>query len=223
MRVLVLDNRDASTPVLVKALEELEAECEVRFPDKIDLPGILELRPRRILITPGPGAPEDSGACRKVVQDLAGQIPILGVCLGMQVIAEVAGARLLPPKKKPAAKKAVAAASEVAGAKKVTTRRKQAPEPLDPKLLRRMRHDSKGIFEALPSPLTIGHYEAQRVDGNHEPPFVEFSAWSEEDGSVLGLRLSGLGVEGVQFSPASFLTQAGNDMLFNFLYRSQTW
>lgn len=218
MRVLVLDNRDASTPVLVKALEELEAECEVRFPDEIDLPGILDLRPRRILITPGPGAPEDSGVCRKVVQDLAGQIPILGVCLGMQVIAEVAGARLLPAKKKPAAKKAVAAATEVAGAKKTTTRKRKAPE-----ILQRMRHDSKGIFEALPSPLTVGHYEAQRVDGSHEPPFVEFSAWSEEDGSVLGLRLSGLGVEGVQFSPASFLTQSGNDMLFNFLYRSQTW
>src|SRR4028119_1139246 len=65
MRVLVLDNRDASTPVLVKALEELEAEGEVRFPDKIDLPGILELRPRRILITPGPGAPEDGGGARQ--------------------------------------------------------------------------------------------------------------------------------------------------------------
>jgi anthranilate synthase/aminodeoxychorismate synthase-like glutamine amidotransferase len=206
MRVLVLDNRDASTPVLVKALEELEAECEVRFPDEIDLLGILDLRPRRILITPGPGAPEDSGVCRKVVQDLAGQIPILGVCLGMQVIAEVAGARILPSKKKPAA------------AKKTTTRKKKSPE-----VLVKMRHDSKGIFEALPSPLIVGHHEAQRVDGSHEPPFVEFSAWSEEDGSVLGLRLSGLGVEGVQFSPESFLTQSGNDMLFNFLYRSQIW
>ena len=206
MRVLVLDNRDASTPVLGKALEELEAECEVRFPDEIDLPGILNLRPRRILITPGPGDPEDSGVCRKVVQDLAGQIPILGICLGMQVIAEVAGARLLPSKKKPAA------------AKKTTTRKKKIPE-----IAVKMRHDSKGIFEALPSPLTVGHYEAWRVDGSHEPPFVELSAWSEEDGSVLGLRLSGLGVEGVQFSPESFLTQAGNDMLFNFLYRSQIW
>jgi para-aminobenzoate synthetase component 2 len=206
MRVLVLDNRDASTPVLVRALEELEAKCEVRFPEEIDLPGILDLRPRRILITPGPGDPENSGVCRKVVQDLAGQIPILGVCLGMQVIAAVAGARILPSKKKPTA------------AKKPTTRKKKAPE-----ILVKMRHDSKGIFDALPSPLTVGHYEAQRVDGSHEPPFVEFSAWSEEDGSVLGLRLSGLGVEGVQFSPESFLTQSGNDMLFNFLYRSQIW
>jgi para-aminobenzoate synthetase component 2 len=218
MRVLVLDNRDASTPVLVKALAELEAECEVRFPDEIDLPGILDLRPRRILITPGPGAPEESGICRKVVQDLAGQIPILGVCLGMQVIAEVAGARLLPSKKKPAAKKAAAAVETGTVPKKTTTRKKKVPE-----VVVKMRHDSKGIFEALPSPLTVGRYEAWRVDGSHEPPFVEFSAWSEEDGSVLGLRLSGLGVEGVQFSPESFLTQSGNDMLFNFLYRSQIW
>ena len=203
MRVLVLDHGDASTPTLVKALQELEADCEVRSAEKIAFDKILELKPRRILLTPGPMEAEDCRIGRRVVQDLAGHIPVLGVCLGMQIIAVVAGARLLPAKKRPKPR-SKAKAKEMASLK--------------------LRHDSHGIFEALPSPITVGRYDSPRVvESRQEPPFLEFTAWSDEDGAVLGLRLSGLGVEGVQIDPESFLTPAGNDMLFNFLYRSQTW
>ena len=196
MRVLVLDHGDASTPTLVKALEELEAECEVRPAGEILFDDIQELKPRRILLTPGPMAPEDCRIGRRVVQELAGHIPVLGLCLGMQIIAVVAGAHLAPTKKKPA----------------------KVPDTVT------LRHDSRGIFEALASPITVGRYESPLgLEAGEEPPFLEYSAWSEEDGSVLGLRLSGLGVEGLQIAPESFLTQIGNDMLFNFLYRSQTW
>jgi anthranilate synthase/aminodeoxychorismate synthase-like glutamine amidotransferase len=205
MRVLVLDNGDPSTPVLVKALEGLDAVCEVRRSTEIRMAAIMELKPRRILMTPGPVAPEESGVCRKVVQDLAGHIPILGLCLGMQVIAVVAGARLLPakPRKKPRARKSAKPAP---------------PVPI------KIRHDGRGLFEALASPITVGRCDMSlMVEGGQEPPFIEFSAWSEEDGTVLGLRLSGLGVEGLQIDPESFLTETGSDLLFNFLYRSQTW
>jgi anthranilate synthase/aminodeoxychorismate synthase-like glutamine amidotransferase len=203
MRVLLLDHGDASTPTLVKALEELEAECEVLQADEIHFDDILDFKPRRILLAPGSMAPEDCRIGRKVVQDLAGHVPVLGLCLGMQIIAVVAGAKLLPAKKKPKPR-SKAKAREWAALK--------------------LRHDGKGIFEALPSPLTVSRYESLlKVDASDEPPFVEFSAWSDEDGAVLGLRLSGLGVEGLQIDPASFLEQNGNDMLFNFLYRSQTW
>lgn len=203
MRVLLLDHGDPSTPTLVKALEELEAECEVRPAGEIDFDDILDLKPRRILLSPGPMAPEECRIGRRVVQDLAGQIPVLGLCLGMQIIAVVAGARLLPAKKRPKPR-SKAKAREMA--------------------ILKLRHDSRGIFEALPSPLTVERYDSPlMVEGGQEPPFLEFTAWSDEDGGVLGLRLSGLGVEGVQVAPESFLTQAGNDMLFNFLYRSQTW
>lgn len=196
MRVLVLDHGDASTPTLVKALEELEAECEVRPAGEIAYDDVLELKPRRILLTPGPVAPEDCRIGRRVVQELAGHIPVLGLCLGMQIIAVVAGAHLVPTKKKRAR-----------GSDTVA-----------------LRHDSRGIFEALASPITVGRYDSPvAIEEGEEPPFLEYSAWSEEDGSVLGLRLSGLGVEGLQIAPESFLTQIGNDMLFNFLYRSQTW
>jgi anthranilate synthase/aminodeoxychorismate synthase-like glutamine amidotransferase len=182
--------------MLVKALEELEAECEVRRADEIAFDDVLDLKPRRIVLTPGPMAPEECKVGRRVVQDLAGQIPVLGLCLGMQVIAIVAGARLIPSKRAGSVDQGTSFA---------------------------LRHDSRGIFEALPSPITVGRYDSPlAIEGGEEPPFLEFSARSE-DGSVLGLRLSGLGVEGLQIAPESFLTPIGNDMLFNFLYRAQTW
>jgi para-aminobenzoate synthetase component 2 len=186
----------------VKALQELEAECDVRPVGEIAFNDIQRLKPRRILLTPGPMAPEECRIGRKVVQDLAGHVPVLGLCLGMQIIALVAGTRLAPAKKRPKPR-SKAKAREMA--------------------ILKLRHDSRGIFETLPTPITVTRYDSPyRVEGGQEP-FLEFTAWSDEDGSVLGLRLSGLGVEGVQIAPESFLTQAGNDMLFNFLYRSQTW
>ena len=192
MRVLVLDNQDSFTHNLVQALEGLEAECVVHRSDAIGLDEVTALRPKRILISPGPFGPEEAGISKQVVEKLTGEIPILGVCLGMQVIATVAGAKILPAKRPVHGK-----TSEI-------------------------RHDGKGVFEALPNPFTAARYHSLVVDGSYQPSFLEFSAWAEDD-SVMGLRLSGLGVEGVQFHPESFLTETGTDLLFNFLYRSQAW
>jgi anthranilate synthase component 2 len=193
MRVLVLDNQDASTGKLVQTLEELEAECLVHRSDALSLDGVKALRPKRILITPGPGKPEEAGISQQVVEKLAGDIPILGLCLGMLVIAEVAGARIFPAK--------------------TQSMRAKAGE---------IRHDGKGLFEALPNPFAAARIPSPTVDSREEPPFLEFSAWAE-DGAVAGLRLSALGVEGVQLHPKAFLTGIGTDLLFNFLYRSQAW
>jgi anthranilate synthase/aminodeoxychorismate synthase-like glutamine amidotransferase len=192
MRVLVLDNQDSFTHNLVQALEALDAECLVRRSDAIALAEVKALKPQRILISPGPFGPEKAGVCRVVVEKLTGDIPILGVCLGMQVIAAVVGARIRP-----------------------------ARSPLHGKTSR-IRHDGQGVFEALPNPFTAARYHSLEVDGGREPPMTEFSAWAD-DGTLMGLRISGLGVEGVQFHPESFLSEHGTDLLFNFLYRSQTW
>jgi len=193
VRVLVLDNGDPFTPRLVKALEALEAECLVRQPQKLSLEKLRSLKPKRILISSGVGHPEDSGICKDVVQKLAGDIPVLGIGLGMLVIAQVAGARISPPRR-----------------------------PVRGKICS-VRHDGKCLFEAIPSPITAARCDALVVDGSHEPSFLEFSAWAEEDNAVVGLRLSGLGVEGVQLDPELFLTESGGDLLFNFVYRSQAW
>lgn len=192
MRVLVLDNQDSFTHNLVQALEGLEAECLVHRSDAISLEEVKALQPQRILISPGPFGPAEAGVSTQVVEKLTGEIPILGVCLGMQVIAAVVGAKILP-----------------------------ARRPVHGKTAE-IRHDGKGVFEALPNPFTAARYHSLVVDGSCEPSFLEFSAWAE-DGEVMGLRLYALGVEGVQFHPESFLTPAGSDLLFNFLYRSQTW
>jgi len=192
MRVLVLDNQDSFTYNLVQALEALEAECIVHRSDAISLDEVRALKPKRILISPGPFGPEEAGVSKQVVEKLTGEIPILGVCLGMQVIAAVAGARIVP-----------------------------ARQPVHGKTAE-IRHDGKGIFEALPNPFTAARYHSLVVDGREEPALLELSAWAE-DGTVMGCRVSGLGVEGVQFHPESFLTEIGTDLLFNFLYRSQAW
>lgn len=192
MRVLVLDNQDSFTHNLVQAMEALDAECVVRRSDAIELHEVLALKPQRILISPGPFGPEQAGISKLVVEKLTGDIPILGVCLGMQVIAAVAGARVVP-----------------------------ARTPVHGKTSQ-IRHDGQGVFEALPNPFTAARYHSLAVGSGQEPPFLEISAWSE-DGTVMGCRLSGLGVEGVQFHPESFLSEHGADLLFNFLYRSQAW
>ncbi|HBL30428.1 MAG TPA: hypothetical protein DD490_26635, partial [Acidobacteria bacterium] len=195
MRVLLIDHGGPDTTSLVGALEGLEAACDVCPADGLELAEILRRKPRRILLAPGLRAPEDCRIARQIVQELAGQVPILGIGLGMHVIASVSGARLVPAKKR---------------------RRK------DLSLL--LRHDGKGLFEALPSPLALGRDDAPLAleGGDDPPPFLEYSAWSMDGGAILGLRLSGLGVEGLQVLPPSFLTPVGADLLFNFLYRSQT-
>lgn len=192
MRVLVLDNQDSFTHNLVQALEALDAECVVHRSDGVTIEEIRALKPRRILISPGPFGPERAGVCTRVVRELVGEVPILGVCLGMQVIAAASGARVIPARKPMHGK-----TSEI-------------------------RHDGQGIFATLPSPFTAARYHSLVVDPGSHGTFLEFSAWAE-DGTVMGCRLVGLRVEGVQFHPESFLTETGTDLLFNFLYRAQSW
>ena len=190
--ILVIDNYDSFTYNLVQYLGELGAKMEVVRNDAMDVDALARMRPERIVISPGPGNPDQAGVSLEVIRRLGPTTPTLGVCLGHQSIgqafgATVARARMLMHGK----------TSEI-------------------------RHDGKGIFEAMPNPFTAARYHSLVVDGSKEPPFLEFSAWAEDD-TIMGLRLSGLGVEGVQFHPESFLTETGTDLLFNFLYRSQTW
>ena len=195
MRVLLIDHGGPATAILVDAIEKLEATCEACPADGLELAEVLRRKPQRILLAPGRRPPEDCRIARQIVQELAGQIPILGLGLGMHVIASVSGARLTTAKRR---------------------RRKDLSVLL--------RHDGRGLFEALPSPLLLGREEAPlALEGGDELPFLEYTAWSLDDGATLGLRLAGLGVEGLQVLPLSLLTPEGSDLLFNFLYRSQTW
>lgn len=171
--------------------------CDVRPSGSL---GVEEIRtmtplPQRILLTPGPGYPERAGASLEVATQMAGVIPILGVGLGMQVIAHAARGRLVPPR--------------------ATDRTKPAAT---------FRHDGKNLFSGLPSPFDAPRDPNRSLvlDPHRKAHDVEASAWDEE-GTVVACRLWALGMEGIQVDTSWFSTRLGNDMLFNFLYQAQAW
>lgn len=150
MRVLVLDNYDSFTWNLVQALEALGARCTVHRSDRIDLEGIAALRPDRIVLSPGPFGPDRAGVCADAVRKFARAIPILGVCLGMQVIASVAGAEV-----------------------------RSSGKPMHGKTSR-VFHEGGGIFEALPSPFLAARYHSLRIVPESVPPDLEVTARTED-------------------------------------------
>jgi anthranilate synthase/aminodeoxychorismate synthase-like glutamine amidotransferase len=184
--IFVLDNYDSFTYNLVQYLGELGAEPVVQRNDQITIEEIASLEPAAIVLSPGPGRPEDAGILLDVIRAFAGKVPILGVCLGHQAIGAVYGGKV------------VAAPSLVHG--KTTD----------------VFHDGKTIFRGLPKPFAAARYHSLVVAGEKIPQELEVSA-TTSDGVVMGLRHKRAIVEGVQFHPESILTNAGKDLLKNFL------
>ncbi len=191
--LLVLDNYDSFTFNLVQYLGELAAEhplaAELRVErnDALDLEAIRALDPAAILISPGPGDPDQSGVCQEVLRELGPTVPVLGVCLGHQCLAQVFGGRV------------VRAGELMHG--------KTSP----------VHHAGQGVFEGLPEPLTATRYHSLIAERESLPDCLEITAWLE-DGTIMGLRhRQHQHLEGVQFHPESVLTQAGHQLLANFL------
>jgi para-aminobenzoate synthetase component 2 len=191
--LLVLDNYDSFTFNLVQYLGELAAdhpvaaELRVERNDALDLVQIRALNPAAILISPGPGDPDQSGVCLEVLRELSPQVPTLGVCLGHQSIAQVYGGRV------------VRARELMHG--------KTSP----------VRHGGQGVFAGLPDPLTATRYHSLIAERESLPDCLEITAWLE-DGTIMGLRHRAYPhIEGVQFHPESVLTEAGHQLLANFL------
>ena len=192
--IFVLDNYDSFTYNLVQMLGELGAEfglrrIEVRRNDQVSVAEIEAMRPQALVLSPGPGRPEDAGILFDAIRHFSGKlpgIPILGVCLGHQAIGAVFGGKV------------VAAPSLVHG---------KATEVL---------HDGKTIYKGLPRPFGAGRYHSLVVESQSFPAALEVSA-TTADGIVMGLRHKKLPIEGVQFHPESILTEAGAHLLKNFL------
>ncbi len=192
--LLMIDNYDSFTFNLVQYLGELGQEVRVVRNDALDVAGIRRLAPAAIVISPGPGTPDDAGVSLPVLRELGASIPVLGVCLGHQAIGQVFGGRV------------VRAGSIMHG--------KTSP----------VRHRGQGVFRGLPDPLEATRYHSLVVDKTAVPDCLEVTAWTENpDGSldeIMGLRHRTLPVEGVQFHPESILTKQGHDLLANFLERA---
>ena len=185
MRILVVDNYDSFVFNLVQYLGQLGAECVVKRND--------EVKPSDadnfdgVLISPGPGTPEDAGISMEMIRYCAEKkIPLFGVCLGHQAIATVFGA--------------------------VVSR---APELLHGKTSQ-VHHKQQGVFAELPSPFTATRYHSLAVEKDSVPEILEVTS-KTESGIVMGLRHKTLPIEGVQFHPESVLTEHGHAMLANWL------
>jgi anthranilate synthase/aminodeoxychorismate synthase-like glutamine amidotransferase len=186
-RVAVIDNYDSFVYNLVQYLGELGAEPVVRRHDEITLDELRALEPDALLVSPGPGRPEDAGISNDAIGDFGGRgVPVLGVCLGHQCIGQLYGGRVV-----------------------------RAPQVMHGKTSE-IHHTGVGVLAGLPDPFTATRYHSLVVERASLPACLEITA-EAEDGTVMGLRHRELPVEGVQFHPESILTDAGHDLLRNFL------
>lgn len=187
-RILVVDNYDSFVFNLVQYLSQLGAECEVLRNDRVE-PAHADRDFDGVLLSPGPGTPQDAGVCVDMVRHCAVEgVPVFGVCLGMQSMAVAYGGVV-----------------------------DRAPELLHGKTSR-VSHHGAGVFDGLPSPFTATRYHSLGVERAELPEVLEVTAWTET-GLVMGLRHREHAVEGVQFHPESVLTEWGHRMLANWLER----
>ncbi|QMU74427.1 aminodeoxychorismate/anthranilate synthase component II [Streptacidiphilus sp. PB12-B1b] len=186
-RILVVDNYDSFVFNLVQYLYQLGAVCEVVRNDEITAESVTAADYDGVLLSPGPGTPEEAGICVEMVHHCAGiGLPVFGVCLGLQSIAVAYGAVV-----------------------------DRAPELLHGKTSE-VLHEDGGVFAGLPSPLTATRYHSLAVERDTVPAELALTAWTDS-GVVMGLRHRDLPVEGVQFHPESVLTEGGHRMLANWL------
>jgi anthranilate synthase/aminodeoxychorismate synthase-like glutamine amidotransferase len=185
-KALLIDNYDSFTYNLYQALRMLGAEVVVVRNDRLSAGEALEAGPTHLVISPGPGRPEDAGITGELLKLFRDRIPILGVCLGHQALARVWGGTV-----------------------------DRAPRVMHGKTSP-IYHDRQGIYQGVPSPFQAARYHSLRVLEEGLPPELEISAHTS-DGEIMGLRLKGRPVEGVQFHPESVLTPEGMRILSNFL------
>ena len=191
--ILVIDNYDSFTYNLVQYLGELGQELAIAKDirvyrnDRITISEIISLNPDGILISPGPGRPEDAGITLEIISKLGTEYPILGVCLGHQSICQVFGGDVIA-----------------------------APILMHGKTSQ-VSHTGVGVFHGLDNPMTATRYHSLIIDRDNCPDVLEITAWTEDD-IIMGVRHKQYPhVQGVQFHPESILTEAGKDLLRNFL------
>jgi anthranilate synthase/aminodeoxychorismate synthase-like glutamine amidotransferase len=185
--VLVIDNYDSFTYNLVQYLGEMGAQIRVRRNDEITLGEIEAMQPAQIVISPGPGRPEDAGVTTDVIRQFGPTTPLLGVCLGHQAIGVVYGSTVC-----------------------------RANTPMHGKTST-VVHDGRGVFSGISAPFQAGRYHSLIISAANVSPDLEVAARTQEDGTIMAVRHRRYPVHGVQFHPESVLTDEGRRILKNFL------
>ena len=189
--LLLIDNYDSFTYNLVHYFGELGANVVVHRNDALNVQEAMALKPSAIVLSPGPGTPEQSGICLALTEAAAETgTPLLGVCLGHQTIGQVFGGK-------------VVRCHEIVHGK-----------------MGAMHHSGKGVFAGLPSPFEATRYHSLIVDRASLPDSLEVTAWLE-DGTIMGLKHRELPIEGVQFHPESIASEHGHRRLKTFLEGAQ--
>ncbi len=190
MKVLIIDNYDSFVYNLAQYVGELGASPEVFRNDKITLKQAKALGPDRIIISPGPGNPEDKhyfGVCQSILKSLSKEVPTLGVCLGHQGIGAAFGGK-------------VVRASRLMHGK-----------------TSRIDHDGRGVLKGMPVPFEATRYHSLVIDKDTLPDVLRVSALSMDDQEIMGVRHVEHPIEGVQFHPESIMTEDGKRIVRNFL------
>jgi anthranilate synthase component II len=191
--ILVIDNYDSFTYNIVQYLGELGSEfpaaqdIQVFRNDEIDLDRIRALNPDGIVISPGPGTPDDSGISLAIIRELGPTIPLLGVCLGHQSIGQIFGGDVV-----------------------------SAPELMHGKVSQ-VHHTGVGVFKGIANPMTATRYHSLVIDRATCPDILEITAWVDDNTIMGVRHRDYPHIQGVQFHPESVLTDSGMDLLRNFL------
>jgi anthranilate synthase component 2 len=189
--LVIIDNYDSFTWNLVQYFGELGEEVEVFRNDAVTPQEIAALKPGHLVISPGPGTPNEAGISLEAIRHFAGKVPILGVCLGHQCIGQLFGGTIV-----------------------------RAPRIMHGKVSP-VRHESAGVFRGLPEPLQSTRYHSLVIDPDSVPAELEVTAWTEDEAggreAIMGICHRVLPIEGVQFHPESILSDAGHQLLRNFL------
>ena len=190
MKILILDNYDSFVYNLAQYAGEIADAVVVKRNNEIDVAGVKELSPDRIIISPGPGTPSDTryfGTCTAILQGVSNEIPTLGVCLGHQGIVHAFGGKIVRARR--------------------LRHGKTSP----------IRHDGKGVLRGVKSPFEATRYHSLVAERKSLPKNLEVTAQSIDDNEIMGVRHREFPIEGVQFHPESILTVPGHLIIENFL------
>jgi len=185
--ILMIDNYDSFTYNLVQYIAALNYEVVVKRNDELTVREALDMKPEAIVISPGPGRPDDAGISLELIKAAAGKIPVLGVCLGHQSIGQVFGGKVVQAKKIMHGKTS------------------------------QITHDGKGLFTKLPADLKVVRYHSLALEEASLPDCLKITARASDDGEIMGVRHKEFFVEGIQYHPESVLTSTGKRQLANFL------